>query len=92
MCFFTIKGTSVDGHAFIETVIKQGAVIVCEALPTLPTNKLFIFKYKMQENLGYNGHKFYDHPSTKLKLVGVTGTNGKHLSLLYSIKYIHKRF
>lgn len=93
--FFAIKGTSVDGHAFIETVIKQGAVaIVCEALPTLLHEQIvYIQVQDARKTSAIMATNFYDHPSTKLKLVGVTGTNGKTsiATLLHQI-YTQKGF
>ena len=77
--FVAIKGVKSDGHAFIETAIEKGAtVIVCEQMPTV-LNKVitYIIVENAQEAVAVMAHQFYDEPSTKLKLVGVTGTNGK---------------
>ena len=78
-CFIAIKGTATDGHQYIETAINNGAVvIVCEELPTSFVEKV---TYIQVENsaiaAGFISHNFYGEPSLKLKLVGVTGTNGK---------------
>ena len=78
-CFIAIKGAVTDGHQYIETAINNGAVvIVCEELPTSFVEKV---TYIQVENsaiaAGFISHNFYGEPSLKLKLVGVTGTNGK---------------
>lgn len=78
-CFIAIKGAAADGHSFIETAIQNGAsVIVCEKMPEALNNDV---TYVEVENssiaAGLISHQFYGEPSKKLKLVGVTGTNGK---------------
>lgn len=78
-CFIAVKGTAVDGHKFIEQCILQGAAaIICEDLPALLNEKV---SYVKVENCavaaGIVASNFYGYPSTKLKVVGVTGTNGK---------------
>ncbi|MEP6465357.1 MAG: UDP-N-acetylmuramoyl-L-alanyl-D-glutamate--2,6-diaminopimelate ligase [Parafilimonas sp.] len=76
--FIAIKGEKIDGHKFIEQAIHAGAsVIVCEELPPSLTNATFIQVKNSHEAAAYIAHNFYDEPSKKLKLVGVTGTNGK---------------
>ncbi|SMO78601.1 UDP-N-acetylmuramoyl-L-alanyl-D-glutamate--2,6-diaminopimelate ligase [Solitalea koreensis] len=77
--FVAIKGTLVDGHKFIEQSIENGAnAILCEDLPkTLIDGITYIRVADSHASLGLLGGNFYDHPSTKLKLVGITGTNGK---------------
>lgn len=77
--FFAIKGTAVDGHQYIEQTIAAGAtVIICEALPTaLNPSVTYVEVENSSIALGVVASNFYDNPSTKLKLVGVTGTNGK---------------
>jgi UDP-N-acetylmuramoyl-L-alanyl-D-glutamate--2,6-diaminopimelate ligase len=77
--FFAIKGTAVDGHQFIEQTTNAGAtVIVCEIMPEQFSD---IVTYVQVENsataLGIVAGNFYGNPSTKLKLIGITGTNGK---------------
>ena len=78
-CFIAIKGTLSDGHDFIDTAIANGAVaIVCEELPADINEKM---QYIVVENsamaAGIMAHNFYGQASEKIKLVGVTGTNGK---------------
>ena len=78
-CFIAIKGTVADGHQFIETAIANGATaIVCENLPAILKEDV---TYLQVENsavaAGYISHNFYGEPSLKIKLIGVTGTNGK---------------
>ena len=77
--FIAVKGEKVDGHDFIQQSIDKGAaIIVCEALPqTLQDAVTYIQVKNAQEATAYIAHNFYDEPSRRLKLVGVTGTNGK---------------
>jgi len=77
--FVATKGTQVDGHQFINSAIEKGAVaIVCETLPeTSHENCTYIIVNDASEALGYLSSNFFDNPSSKMKLVGITGTNGK---------------
>ncbi len=76
--FIAIKGEKFDGHKFIEQAVVDGAaVIVCEDLPLLQTNATYVQVKNAYEAAAYIAHNFYDAPSERLKLVGVTGTNGK---------------
>lgn len=77
--FFAVKGTQVDGHQFIEQVIEKGAAaIVCEQLPSsINPTVTYIKVADTSEAMGLIAAEFYDHPSQKLKLTAVTGTNGK---------------
>ncbi len=77
--FAAVGGTHVDGHAFIQEAIEKGArVILCEKLPNyLDPAITFIKTARSHYTLGIITDSFYGHPSQKLKLVGVTGTNGK---------------
>jgi len=87
--FVAIKGVATDRHQFIETAIQKGAiVIVCEQFPaTIHNNITYIKVANAQEAVAYMAHQFYGEPSTKIKLVGVTGTNGKTTiaTLLYQL-------
>lgn len=77
--FFAVKGTQVDGHTFIQSVIEKGAAaIVCETLPaTLDETVTYIQVNNTSEAMANIAADFYNHPSRKLKLTAVTGTNGK---------------
>lgn len=77
--FIAIKGEKVDGHDFIQQSIDGGAaIIVCEELPARLNDAVTYIQVKnAHEAAAYIAHNFYDEPSKKLKLVGVTGTNGK---------------
>ena len=78
-CYIAQKGTQVDGHDFIENSIKAGAVaVVCEELPTELIEGISFIKVKNSaEALGIIASNFHDNPTQRLKLIGVTGTNGK---------------
>jgi len=78
-CFIALKGTATDGQAFIGSAIEKGAVaIVCETLPdTVNDTITYIQVENCAAAAGYLSHNFYGEPSLKIKLVGVTGTNGK---------------
>lgn len=77
--FAASKGTLVDGHQFIDMAVEKGATaILCEELPkNLQEGVTYLQVPNASEALGICAANFYNHPSTKLKLVGVTGTNGK---------------
>jgi UDP-N-acetylmuramoyl-L-alanyl-D-glutamate--2,6-diaminopimelate ligase len=77
--FFAIKGTQVDGHSFIQQVIEKGTkVIVCEVLPTqINAAVTYIQVENSHKAMAHIAAEFYDHPSQQLKLVAITGTNGK---------------
>ena len=89
MAFFAIKGTQVDGHDFIEKAIAQECkVIICEKLPAVVSDDVTYYVVNdSAETLGYAASEFYDRPSEKVRLVGVTGTNGKTTiaTLLYRL-------
>ena len=77
--FVAVRGTNVDGHSFIPLLQYSGvAAIVCEEFPEfLETSITYIKVSNSAIALGYLASEWYDNPSHKLKLVGVTGTNGK---------------
>jgi UDP-N-acetylmuramoyl-L-alanyl-D-glutamate--2,6-diaminopimelate ligase len=87
--FAALRGTATDGHAYIETAIENGATaILCEELPQpLRDNVTYIQVADSAEAFGLIASIFHDRPSEKLKLVGVTGTNGKTTTatLLYEL-------
>ena len=87
--FIAVKGTGLDGHQFIEKAIAAGAIaVICE---TLPTKTLDNIVYVEVENsaaaAGIIAHNYFGEPSKKMKVVGVTGTNGKTTiaTLLYKL-------
>ncbi|WP_160139014.1 UDP-N-acetylmuramoyl-L-alanyl-D-glutamate--2,6-diaminopimelate ligase [Chryseobacterium sp. c4a] len=77
--YIAMRGTVVDGHSFIASSIEKGATtIVCEEFPeTLAENVTYIKVKDSAKALGHLASNFYGNPSKKLKLIGVTGTNGK---------------
>ncbi|UOE38110.1 UDP-N-acetylmuramoyl-L-alanyl-D-glutamate--2,6-diaminopimelate ligase [Chryseobacterium oryzae] len=77
--YIAVKGTVADGHSFIASAIEKGATtIVCEDLPeNLDQNLTYIQVKDSSKALGHLASNFYGNPSEKLKLIGVTGTNGK---------------
>jgi UDP-N-acetylmuramoyl-L-alanyl-D-glutamate--2,6-diaminopimelate ligase len=77
--FVAITGTQVDGHEFIATALEKGAtVIVCEKLPEMIMEGVtYVQVINSAKALGIIASNFYDNPSEKIKVVGVTGTNGK---------------
>ena len=77
--FVAIKGFVSDGHFFIEKAIDNGAsVIICEDLPkVLNENLTYVVVKDASFALGVMSANFYDNPSTEIKLIGITGTNGK---------------
>ncbi|MDP4203788.1 MAG: UDP-N-acetylmuramoyl-L-alanyl-D-glutamate--2,6-diaminopimelate ligase [Bacteroidota bacterium] len=94
--FIATRGTATDGHQYISKAIEQGATaVVCEELPeTLNDKVTYILTDSSSEALGQIAHTWFGKPSTKLTLVGVTGTNGKTTTatLLYQLfrKFGHK--
>jgi len=78
-CFFAIKGENVDGHSFVEKAIEKGAsAIVCEVLPEKLSKDITYIQVKSSSYaMGICASNFYNNPSEKLKLIGITGTNGK---------------
>ncbi len=77
--FVAVRGHTMDGHQFIEKAIRNGAsVIVLEQLPATVAEKItYLLVDNSAEALGQMAAAFYGHPSQQLKLVGITGTNGK---------------
>ncbi len=88
-CFFAVCGTQSDGHTYIASAIERGAVaVVCERMPE---ERIEGVSYAVVEDsniaMAAMAAAYYDHPSRELKLVGVTGTNGKTTTatLLYDM-------
>lgn len=88
--FIAVSGTQVDGHLFIDRAIELGAhAIICERLPEIQKEGItYIVVRDSNLALGIAASNFYDNPSSKLKLVGVTGTNGKTTT----VTLLHKLF
>lgn len=80
--FIAVRGTRTDGHQFINQAIEAGAAaIVCEVMPeNLNESVTYVKVGDSAEALGQIASNFFDNPSSKLTLVGVTGTNGKTTS------------
>jgi UDP-N-acetylmuramoyl-L-alanyl-D-glutamate--2,6-diaminopimelate ligase len=87
--FVAVKGYKSDGHDYIETAIKAGAsAVICETLPENTDKKIcWIRTSDSTRALGFAASNFFGNPSASLKLVGVTGTNGKTTiaTLLYKM-------
>lgn len=77
--FVAIKGAQFDGHSFINSAIENGAsVVVAETLPQTKRNNITYIEVESSSSaLAYMAANFYQHPSKNLKLIGITGTNGK---------------
>ena len=94
--FVAVRGTQVDGHQFISKAVEQGAkVVMCESLPdSLADGVTYVQVTSTEDAVGPVATQFYGDPTSKLKLVGVTGTNGKTTiaTLLYNMfrKFGHK--
>ena len=83
-CFIAIKGTASDGHSFIQSAINQGAKVVVlqdeKVLPDALCMHAGVIKVVVPDSrkaLAIMSANYFDHPSKKLKFVGITGTNGK---------------
>ena len=87
--FVAVVGTTIDGHQYVAQAIADGAVaIVCQQLPAqLASNVAYVKVQNSAVALGLLASNFYQNPSAQLKLVGVTGTNGKTTvaTLLYQL-------
>ncbi|NML20750.1 UDP-N-acetylmuramoyl-L-alanyl-D-glutamate--2,6-diaminopimelate ligase [Pseudoflavitalea sp. G-6-1-2] len=87
--FIAQKGVASDGHDYISKVVEQGAIaIICETMPAeLKEGVTYVEVENSHAAAGLIAHNFYGQPSEKLKLVGVTGTNGKTTiaTLLYKL-------
>lgn len=88
-CFVAIRGTNTDGHTYIEQCVEKGArVIVCEDLPdSVHPHITYVQVSNSSKTLGFLAADFFDNPSKYVKVVGVTGTNGKTstVTMLYKL-------
>ena len=89
--FVAVKGTLSDGHDFITKAEEQGAtVIVCETLPAKTSTHITYVKVANSAMAtGLMASAFYDHPSHSMKVVGITGTNGKTTTVTLLYKLFH---
>jgi len=87
--FIAVKGVFQDGKKYINSAIEKGAsVILCESFPELINDKVtYVLSKNARKALSKISCNFYNHPSKKIKLIGVTGTNGKTsvVSLLHQL-------
>jgi len=90
--FFAIKGTQSDGHQFIDKAIDLGAVaVICEEMPAQRNEQVVYIQVKnAAETAGIMASSFYGSPSAKLKVVGITGTNGKTTTATLLFKLFEK--
>lgn len=90
--FFCIKGESFDGHQFAKEVIEKGAValVATEAIEGISPNIPVIYVKDIARTLAIFSNVFYQFPSTRLQMIGVTGTNGK-TTVTHLIDYIFEQ-
>ena len=88
-CFIAVRGSLSDGHDFIKTAVDQGALaVICETLPELIVNGVtYVAVEDTKHALAIMAANYYENPSEKIQLIGITGTNGKTTvaSLLYQL-------
>ena len=88
-CFFAVVGTQADGHDYIGSAVQRGAAaVVCERMPERPAKGVaYVVVRDSAGAMADLATAFYGHPSRELKLVGITGTNGKTttVTLLYDL-------
>lgn len=77
--FAALRGTQTDGHEHIPDAIRKGAIaVLCEEMPAVRHAEVtYVVVKKAAQALGTVAANYYDHPSSKIQLIGITGTNGK---------------
>jgi UDP-N-acetylmuramoyl-L-alanyl-D-glutamate--2,6-diaminopimelate ligase len=90
--FVAVKGTNSDGHRFIDQAISKGAgAVVCQSKPeNLPGNITCILVHDSSVALGQMASVFFNRPSQKLKVIGITGTNGKS-SIVFLLYHLYQQ-
>lgn len=88
--FVAQRGTKVDGHDYIAKAVAMGArAVVCETLPSdMADGVVYVVVKDSSEALGVMADNYYGHPSAQLKLIGITGTNGKTTT----VTLLHRMF
>lgn len=92
--FIALQGAVVDGHDYIESAVKAGAVAVIAEHPVAGTAVPVVVIPELKARLGELAHDFYQAPSAYLQMIGITGTNGKTSTCQYiaqSLDYLGKR-
>lgn len=88
--FIAVPGMSVDGHNFISQAIKGGAKTIIVSQDVKVAENITLIKIKdPRKSMAILGRNFYDNPSTKMKVVGITGTNGK-TTTIHILKSIYE--
>lgn len=91
--FFSLQGLTHDGHQFINQAITNGAKVIVHSreLKNKKEGVIYIYDPKLNQNYADYVNRFYEYPSKKLNLIGVTGTNGKS-SIVFLIRYLLNHF
>ena len=88
--FIAVKGTKTDGHGYIEQAVKDGAIAIVyqDDISSFVNDVTYIKVQNSSEALGWIASNYFDNPTSKLKLTGITGTNGKTTT----VTLLHKLF
>lgn len=92
--FIALKGLAFDGHDYIDAAIKAGAVVIVAERPVADVSLPLVVLDNLRARLGELAHAFYESPSEQLRLIGITGTNGKTSTCQYiaqSLDFLGKR-
>ena len=87
--FCAYQGEFSDGHDYIEAAISRGALLILTEKPVANLQVPVLVVSNLREQLSALAAWFYDHPSQKLKLIGITGTNGKTSTTHYLAQFLH---